>query len=304
MIKNIILITIIFPSILFGQVVNHFENINSNWNVAKTYPNTTQQNPTFVETTTTIYGFQGDTVVNSEQWFKLYSTKDSLFQNNLLYLGLLREENNKVYYLDTLNQLDTLYDFSLDIGDSVLFDVNGTNPEWLEVLVVDSMLINGDYHKRLEFAEPSFSAFDELNEIWIEGIGSIHGPLFPNNPIKFSGEMPDSMLLTCSFSNNQQFWQHPYYQDCYVSNSLSLDNLKQIEFNVYPNPFTNTIHFDNTGLHKFKLTLLNELGQEIKQIEINSEIHSFDLTDLNAGVYFFKIESNEVFKIVKMIKKH
>ncbi len=304
MLKNIIFLTIIYPSILFGQVVNHFENISSNWNVAKTYPNATQQDPTFVETITTIYGFQGDTVVNGEQWFKLFSTKDSLFQNNLLYRGLLRKENDKVFYLDTLDQLDTLYNFSLEVGDSAFFDVNGTNPEWLEVLDVDSIVINGNYYKRIEFAEPSVSAFDELNEIWIEGIGSIHGPLFPNNPVKFSGEMPDSMLLTCSFSNNQHFWQHLHYQDCYVSNSLSIDNIKQIELNVYPNPFTDIIHIENAGLHSFKLTVLNELGQEIKQRKINSEIHSVDLTGLNAGIYFLRLESKEVFNTVKIIKKH
>ena len=113
--KKIIFSILLLPSILFGQVINHFDNLDSKWNVAKTYPNGNQQNPNFVETKTTIYGFQGDTIVNSEQWFKIYSTNDSLFQNDLLYRGLLRAENSKVFYLDTLNQLDAI-DFNLRKG--------------------------------------------------------------------------------------------------------------------------------------------------------------------------------------------
>ena len=191
---TILLSILILPSIIWGQVINHFDNLDSKWNVAKTYPAANQQNPNFVKTTTTVYGFQNDTLINDEQWFKVYSTNDSLFQNNLLYHGLLREENQKVLYIDTLNQLTTLYDFSLNVGDSVLFDIHGIYPEWLKVVNVDSILINGDYYRKLKFDELTMNAFDELNEIWIEGIGSIHGPLFPNFPIKFSQEIPDSML--------------------------------------------------------------------------------------------------------------
>jgi hypothetical protein len=227
-----------------------------------------------------------------------------LFQSNLLYRGLLREENNKVFYLDTLNQLDTLYDFSLNVGDSVLFDLYGMYPEWLQVVNVDSILINGDYYRRLEFAEPTIQAFDELNEIWIEGIGSIHGPLFPNFPVKFSQEMPDSMLVTCTFSNNQQVWQHPTYPSCYVNIVLIIDQLEHFDFKIYPNPFTDRIYIENNGLQQYHLSILNSLGQTIKQIQINIENQTIDLTELNAGIYVLRIESRDKAKTMKMIKKH
>ena len=254
---TILLSILLLPTILLGQVINHFDNLDSKWNVAKTYPAANQQNPNFVATTTTVYGFQGDTLINSEQWFKLYSTSDSLFQSNLSYRGLLREENNKVFYLDTLNQLDTLYDFSLNVGDSVLFDLYGTYPEWLKVINVDSIQINGDYYRRLKFEEPSISAFDWLDEEWIEGIGSKHGPLFPAFPVKFSEEIPDSMLVTCTFSNNQQVWQHQSYPSCYVNIVLSVDQLELFDFKIYPNPFTDRIHIENIDLQQYELTILN-----------------------------------------------
>lgn len=303
--KTIIVFSILLlPSILLGQTINHFDNLESKWNVAKIYPAANQENPNFVATTTIVYGFQGDTLINSEQWFKLYSTSDSLFQSNLLYRGLLREENDKVFYLDTLNQLDTLYDFSLNVGDSVLFDLYGMFPEWLQVVNVDSVQISGDYYRRLKFAEPTMNAFDELNEIWIEGIGSIHGPLFPNFPVKFSQEMPDSMLVTCTFSNNQQVWQHQSYPSCYVNIVLSVDRLELLDFNIYPNPFLDRIQIENIGSQQYELTLLNSLGQTIKRMQVNGGNQIIDLTELQVGIYLLRIENKLNARTMKIIKKH
>lgn len=303
--KSIIIISILLlPTILWGQVINHFDNLDSKWNVAKTYPAANQQNPNFVATTTTVFGFQGDTIINSEQWFKLYSTNDSLFQNDLVYRGVLRAENSKVFYIDTLNQLDTLYDFSLNVGDSVLFNLYEIYPEWLQVVNVDSIQINGDYYRRLKFDEPTIQAFDDLNEIWIEGIGSIHGPLFPNFPVKFSQEMPDSMLVTCSFSNIQQIWQHPSYPSCYVNIVLSAEQLELFDFKIYPNPFTERIYIENSRMETCELTILNGLGQTIKQTQINNDNQTIDLTELKAGIYFIRIDNHLNARTIKIVKKH
>ena len=300
---TILLSILLFPSILWGQIINHFDNLDSKWNVAKTYPAANQQNPNFVATTTTIYGFQGDTLINSEQWYKLYTTSDSLFQNNLSFCGLLREENNKVYYRDTLNQLCTLYNFSLNVGDSVLFDLYGMYPEWLRVINVDSIQIDGDYYRRIKFAEPTIQAFDELNEIWIEGIGSIHGPLFPNFPVKFNQETPDSMLLTCTFSDNRQVWQHQGYSSCYVNIVHSFEQLDFFDCNVYPNPFTDIIQIENNGLQQYVLIILNSLGQTVKRMQVNNYNTLNNLSELEEGIYFLRIESWDTTKTIKIIKK-
>lgn len=299
---TILLSTILLPTILLGQVINHFDNLDSKWNVAKTYVAANQQNPNFVATTTTVYGFQGDTLINNEQWFKLYSTSDSSFKSNLVYRGLLREENNKVFYIDSLNQLETLYDFSLNVGDSVLFNLYGMYPEWLQVINVDSIQINGGYYRRLKFAEPTNQAFDKLNETWIEGIGSIHGPLFPNFPVKFSQEMPDSMLLTCTFSDNQQVWQNPNYRSCYVNMVLSVDQLELFDFKIYPNPFTDIIYIENIGLQQYELTILNSLGQTVKRMQVNHDKQIIDLADLKAGIYLLRIDSRANPMTMKIIK--
>lgn len=301
---TVFLAAILLPTMLAGQVINHFIHPDSKWNVAKTYPAANEQNPNFVATTTTVYSFQGDTLIDNELWFKLYSSSDTLLQSDLEFRGVLREENNRVFYLDTLSQLDTLYDFSLNVGDSVWFNLYGAYPEWIQVVETDSIQLNGAYYRRLKFAEPVLQAFDELNEIWIEGIGSLHGPLFPNVPVKFSQEIPDSMWVTCTVSNNQQVWQHPDYPACYVNIVLSLDRLDALNFNLYPNPFSNEIQFMNTLNDRVHLTISNTAGQLVKQLQIVNDHETIDLSELRDGIYFFTFRGEKGVKTVKMIKQN
>jgi hypothetical protein len=61
-----IFLTLVLPTLLWGQMINHFDNSDSKWNVARTYPDANQQNPNFVATTTTVFGCNGDTLINNE----------------------------------------------------------------------------------------------------------------------------------------------------------------------------------------------------------------------------------------------
>jgi hypothetical protein len=300
-----LLFILTIPTLIFGQVTNHFDNLDSKWNVAKTYPNGNMQNPNFVATTTTVYGHQGDTLINGDLWFKLYSTSDSLFQNNLVFKGLTRTANNRVLFLDTSNQLDTLYDFNISLGDSVLFNLYGQYPEKIPVINIDSIQINGQFYRRFHFAEPTLiNAFDLLSEVWIEGIGSIHGPIFPNFPIKFSTEMPDSLILTCTNSNNQQFWQHPSYNSCYLNIVLGLDNKTKNDLSIYPNPVQDNLNIKLTKTDNYEINIFNSTGQKLIGKTINSDILTIDLTTLNDGIYFIMVDSKTERWTHKLIKKH
>jgi len=302
---NILLTILTFPIFVFGQVTNHFDNLDTKWNVAMTYPNGNIQNPNFVATTTTVYGFQAGTLLNSNLWFKLYSTSDSLFQNNLTFKGFTRTDNNRVLFLDTLNQLDTLYDFNISIGDSILFNLYGQYPEKIPVINIDSIQINGQYYKRFHFAEPTMvNAFDLLSEVWIEGIGSIHGPIFTNFPIKFSTEIPDSLILTCTQSNSQQYWQHPTYNSCYLNIVLGIDNKSKIDLTFFPNPVQDIIKINLIKTENYEINVFNLAGQKLIQKTITSDFVTIDLTTLNDGIYFITVDSKNGRWANKLLTKH
>ncbi len=69
--------------------------------------------------------------------------------------------------------LDTtflLYDFSLQPGDTVFYPIGHTPVMF--VALIDSVLLNdGLYHRQFHFAYPG-----AVDQIWLEGVGSLNGP--------------------------------------------------------------------------------------------------------------------------------
>lgn len=289
----------VFPLLLYGQVVNHFESGSSKWHVAKTYPAANPQNPNFAATTTTVLGIFGDSTVNGFTWKKIYSSEDSTFQNNLNFKGLLRTENQKVIYINAESEEDTLYDFALNTGDSVRYNLFGSWVEWIKVTAIDTVNLNGGFYRRLKFSEPMINAFDELNEVWIEGIGSIHGPLFPNTPVKFSQEWPDSMLLTCSESENVLVWQHGGYSNCYTNVLVNLKDKNSTALMVYPNPSNKTFTLEIPENAK-QIKVYNGIGQMVYEANLSGET-THVVTLMQGGTYLLNITNGSELLFKKVL---
>jgi len=285
--KNLLAILLIcFSAISYTQTPLVFINRDATWNVARTYPDANPDNPSFVATTTTVYGFSGDTLIENEFWDKYYFTSDSNFIEELTYVGCMQETDGIVVYMDTTNAVDTLYNFNLQVGDSVFYDI-GFEGAYLLIESIDSIEIEEVFHKLFYFNEPIFGFFD-LNEIWIEDIGSIHGPLFPAYPTVFSTELPDSMYLTCYKIDNEVTWNNPNYDACYVNIVLSIDELRILNFKIYPNPAQNEIFISsNNGIVIEEVNIYNQLGQNV--IHQYNNNGSVDVSSLIPGVYFVEV---------------
>lgn len=289
---------------LYGQT-NHFGNLTSIWHVASSYPNGNLNNPSFVETTTTVYGYVGDTVISGYSWSKIYSSTDSLFISDLIFQGTTRDTNGLVLFQSPSSQIDTLYDFNLNVGDSVLYDFSFTS-EYLFISNVDSILLNGQYHKRIQISEPQGpNAFTLLSEIWIEGIGSLHGPLFPLSPKVFSTEIPDRLDLTCSEVTSTNYWMDGAYSECYVNIVLGIGEGHIRLFNIYPNPFGSTIEVDlgSTNLQRTRLTVYNSQGQVVYSESLSIKNSTVQLASLNPGIYLLVIETKEGKVTRRLMKK-
>lgn len=112
--KSTTIITLLLlQTFAFGQVIQHFENSDTRWNVAETYPD----NPSFVATTTTVYGFMGDTLINGNAWRKIYVTGDSLLKNKFFnnYFTPTIQMSRPLRTLHSL-QADSTFQHLLPIG--------------------------------------------------------------------------------------------------------------------------------------------------------------------------------------------
>ena len=66
--------------------------------------------------------------------------------------------------------------------------------------------------------------------------------------------------------------------------------------NIWPNPFSNKLHFDDIYLNQ-RVQLINTEGKVL--INQNIENNSLDISNLKPGIYFIKVK-NQLFKVIKI----
>ena len=169
----------------------------------------------------------GDTLINGENWKKVYNTAGFGYGGYFYYLAL-REVEKKVYAIAKgSNRPRLLYDFGLKVGDIVACGVEGNafgclretgeKPDTLmgfpyrnslRVESIDTLHVSGPYTKesyRRRFTLMLLDAYRELETeheiVWIEGIGSAAGPFLPWMPVP----EPDSMFLRCQIGKEYLF---------------------------------------------------------------------------------------------------
>ncbi len=304
--KLIIILLFVSVKYSYSQTTIGFYNTNSTWNIAYTYPQGSLQYPDFVSTVTNIFGFAGDTLIGTKLWNKMYLSGDSDFlkSSNPKKIGYIRVENKMVFYIDTLNKLDTLYNFNMHIGDSIRYSLPQMN-KYFYITKIDSISIFNQYYKRY-FFNKSNGGFGELTEIWIENIGSIHGPLFPASPRLFETEIPDSMNLTCSKVNDSVAWHNLDYNDCYIKIVLTVKEISELNIKIYPNPVINVLKIDipEATDRKYLVSIYDLVGKSIinKVYNNNGQIN-INMTDFQNGFYLLKLKSGEKNFMTKFIKQ-
>lgn len=116
----------------------------------------------------------------------------------------------------------------------------------------------------------------------------------------------------------RRFWKFRVYNNCIVEykgsygDALPFNPLLDIhkeqvnasEFIVFPNPITEKFQLKTTSGSplNISLTINNNLGQIVfeKEVQTNQEI---DLSALPNGIYYFKVNRENQFKVIKVMKE-
>jgi hypothetical protein len=236
---------------------------------------------------------QGDTTLNSQLYHKIYSNDST----SISYVGGLRENNKKIYYFDkTCSHEILLYDFNLNIGDSILLPCSlcdTTNPMYMKVISIDSILLSDmTYRKKINFDYgPSWSC--------IEGIGSEAGLLYPY----YSCIACICWLeLVCFEQNDTTLYSNETHVPCFdyfVSNNDLKNNSNLLI--VFPNPTADNLTIETPD--KSTIEILNIQGQIIKTINTADKQTSIDVADLSSGVYIIKAKTERGVAVKKFIKE-
>jgi hypothetical protein len=280
--KICLFLLVLFSVSAFSQ---NFVKNNKQWNV-----HLEVMGATMVYTYTEIFMTSGDTVVNELVYNKLYYSIDSL--STFIYRGALREEGDRVFYLNADGEEGLLYDFGMEAGDTcyvvAYFDDNFDS---LMVVVdsVDYTEVEGIERKRMWIHNEDDAI--NFNEYWIEGIGSINGPLYTFIHCYL---VCPWWQLSCCYESGDQIFQHDFL-DCYV-NTVGIGEVKDSEAQIIPNPI-------KAGQNLFIELQNNELisGIEFKDLTgksvarengtFNSEMNVL-VPQLPKGVYMLLIHTN------------
>ncbi len=191
--------------------------------------------------------FLDETVVfNDTVYYQLQAkwlTDNNLIKNNqITFFVFIREDTiaKRVYFRhhESFNEY-LLYDFNLKRGDTTIVSnyYDTSNNHFFFVHDIDTIsLLNGEKRKRWIMYEVNYG--QSKKDIWIEGIGSTRGVIYP-------GEMEDvvfnlSTELLCFFFDGKRLFHHPIY-DCIYTWGVNVNEHNVSQIIISPNPVTGFI---------------------------------------------------------------
>ena len=230
----------------------------------------------------------GDTVINGQVYHKLsipfvQHNATDLCSESVGYQGAVRQDTSikKVFYVlpaDSVEHL--LYDFNMQVGDSVKGFIEESTSNNEVVQSIDSVLVGINYHKRWNI-NPAYNIF------LIEGVGSTYG-LIKKSPGNIVDQKDYS--LTC-FSQNDI----PLFPDTSVNCEI-INDVKNISSNSYhasiaPNPFhISAILHAGSQNGCISLRIYNSIGLLVKEdIILNEEKYILKRAELCNGIYFLHL---------------
>ena len=201
----------ILISISFGQNGYYIADTSKSWNIVK---GGFSSYMVVCCVGTSNIKFEGDTLIDNKTYLKVFESSDSL-QQNWEIEGFIYEDTilNTVFFRDFTDNEGLIYDFSIDIGDSIYIDnyYMGFTDALLICNEIDSIEINGTYKTRYYFFHNYPNPY--IDDIWIEDIGSMDGIL--NSGMGASCFVGGFRDLLCYSENDTLIYQNPIYDECY-----------------------------------------------------------------------------------------
>lgn len=211
------------------------------------------------------------------------------------YLGAVRNDtaNRKVYFIPASDSTETLlYDFNMQIGDTVPGYINHFNAPTNSVYAIDSVLVNGNYRNRW-MVDSCYSLSI------IEGIGSDFG-LLDHLP----GCMTDGnyyQLLCFQINSITYYPTNAFFCGLY---DFIPANIKQSNaVRLSPNPSSTNFLIESSEASMLSFNLFDLYGKLIQTEKLNGS-HRFTIENLVQGCYMLQVYDSQnnafQFKLLKI----
>jgi hypothetical protein len=250
------------------------------------------------------YYTDGDTIVNNTE----YKILDGYHYISRTFL--LREdvENRKVYLriLDYSNDEFLLYDYSMDVGDSI--DMKNPITPFVEDAgyyrldsIVPKTLFDGNDYDHFYLSPTPSNTVSTHNAVWVEGAGSL-------SIITAPGGLPDINEvghLSCSFKNGELFYSNLDSIDvCEPSVILDVndlrDDLSEVQLlNSDSHDYCHLVNIENIVF----IDIYDLTGKRMSSTTNNGNSKiKLDFSNYQSGIYLIAVTSREfkkrTFKVI------
>lgn len=268
-----------------------FPTDNTKWNCLFWH----QWSPNDINLTNSQYLLQGDTILKSKTYSKVYS-KQTDVSSDLQYLGGLREDlSRNIYFFPSSSTMGN-FNFQQDTSESLLYTFNNLEigmilpinqgNATIKVNGIDSVLLGSHYRKRYEIQNSNLLFYPEF---WIEGIGSTKDLLSP-----FTYEFEWKYYTLCFEDTVAYYINTPDGTDsCHYSLSIGIPENRNTELSISPNPAGNYINIQTTLQGKTAwLTFYNSQGRLVQKMIVNADKSTMDISQLAPGIYFVRLQNH------------
>ena len=275
------ILSVFFSLTTFSQLDNFIVNAEGLWSNLSIHCV-----PSGNEYSTYSVKFQDDTIIDGYTYQKIWRCDEENLANWTFY-GFIRENENHQVYLKPPDYIEGLiYDFGVNVGDSIQalnVYLSSSNILNFVVVQVDSVLLLDRYRKRISL----FEYMNNKEEIWVEGLGSYSGIL--NSCNNAYGGLCGGSEALCYKENDNLAYQNPDFETCYYSALVGLNQTKLTSFKASPNPTKDfiTINFPTNSERRVEICdfsgkkVLNNLFFE-KNILLN-------LQEVDNGIYIINV---------------
>ena len=268
------------------------------------------------------YGLIGDTTISTTDldtvsYSKVYSLYDSTLSNpNSTYFAAIRTtEDKKVYALLPGFDEALLYDFTLEVGDTIWYPIGGslcyngvvfTNEDHYKVVTsIDSILLeNGETRKRWHLMDYPNGI---MNDVWVDGIGSIDWYGLFNPYITDITLCGDSYSFACMKEGDVVVYlNNPHCEECFcqLMTSVEENDLTRTDpIHIYPNPANDHLVVESS-IKIDQLRIIDITGNVLKDMQVDNAMIRIPVTGLKNGVYIIDLRSGSNYYKKKFIIHH
>lgn len=252
---------------------------------------------------TDVYYTDGDTLVDGKQYKILdgyhYISRTFLLREDIqekkVYLNLVLNSGNKEYLL---------YDFSLNVGDSIQMQNPITPfPRDGGFFILDSIvgkpLVNGNIYDFFYFSPSPSNTISTWDAVWVEGVGSLSIVTAPGGDPDFFGVGE----VSCFFKGNDLFYTNlEILDEC--NSVLSAKSKSSMEEMVLFKPNPGTRHYITHAEQIGQVNIFSLQGKKVMSVIPDGKaLLTLDLYDLKQGIYFIVVLNSSgekrVFKVLR-----